>query len=208
MSQPWHFQDGAVGIRKACVGPLENNVYVVACRASGKAIVIDAAAEADRVIAACAGLSPVAILTTHGHHDHVGAARATSVALGLPVHIHPADADRAGLPEFEPITDGHAFAVGDLTMRAVHTPGHTAGSTSFVLAPTGGQGHLFSGDTLFPGGPGGTGGPGSSFEQIIASIGERMFTLPDDTLVHPGHGLGTTIGTERPQLPAWLERGW
>jgi glyoxylase-like metal-dependent hydrolase (beta-lactamase superfamily II) len=97
------------------------------------------------------------------------------------------------------------IAVGDLRLRTIHNPGHTAGSTSFLLE---GQPIVFTGDTLFPGGPGNTSLPGGNFEQIIESIDRRLFTLPTELRVLPGHGLDTTIGTERPHLQEWVDRGW
>ena len=199
----WHYEDDSLRIRRLVVGPLENNVFVVVCAHTGAAAIIDAAAEPDRIAEAVAGLEPVVILTTHGHHDHVGAAVEMREQLGVPLRIHPADATLAGLVPDRPLEDGEEVAVGELRLSVVHTPGHTPGSTCLAL-----PGHLFSGDTLFPGGPGATGRPGSSFELIIASIRNRLFTLPDDTRGHPGHGLDTTIGTERPQLTEWIARGW
>ena len=199
----WHYEDNTVRIRKIVVGALENNVYVVACAKTGEAAIIDAAAEPDAIEAAVADVEPIAILTTHGHHDHVGAAVETRRRLGVPFRIHHADATRAGMPPDLPIEDGEVIAVGELELQAVHTPGHTAGSTCFTM-----PGHLFSGDTLFPGGPGATGRPGSDFATIIESLQTRLFTLADETVVYPGHGLDTTIGTERPLLPEWIARGW
>jgi len=199
----WQYEDDVLRIRELVVGPLENNVYVVACARTDKAVIIDAAAEAERIEAAVSDVEPVAILTTHGHHDHVGAAVEVRRRLAVPFRIHRADSAAAGISPDLPLEDGEEVDVGELRLGVVHTPGHTPGSTCFTL-----PGHLFSGDTLFPGGPGATGRPGSSFELIIGSIRDRLMTLPDDTLVHPGHGRGTTIGTERPHLPEWIARGW
>jgi glyoxylase-like metal-dependent hydrolase (beta-lactamase superfamily II) len=143
------------------------------------------------------------VLTTHGHFDHIQAVTAVRDA-GIDVGI--ASEDAAMLPSYDfTILDDEVIAVGDLRLRTIHTPGHTPGSTSFLLE---GKPLLFSGDTLFPGGPGNTKFDNASFEQIIESIGRRLFTLPDDLLVLPGHGLDTTIGTERPHLDEWIARGW
>ena len=123
---------------------------------------------------------------------------------GIDVGIAGDDAEM--LPGYDfVLPDDEVLAVGDLRMRTIHNPGHTPGSTSFLL-----EGHpvLFSGDTLFPGGPGNTSLPGGDFAQIIESIDRRLFTLPVDTLVLPGHGLDTTIATERPHLQEWVDRGW
>ena len=201
MPRPWHHADDRVRIAKLCVGPFENNVYVAACSTTGEAVIIDAAAEADRIAAACAGLSPVAVVTTHGHHDHVQAA-AVAGRLGVPFLIHPADAALAGVPGAAPLEDGTTLRFGDLAMEVLHTPGHTPGSTSFAL-----PGRLFTGDTLFPGGPGATGTP-KAFARIMETLRGRLFPFPDDTVVHPGHGLDTTLGAERPHLDEWQTRGW
>lgn len=197
-----HHRDSRIEVRKGCVGPFENNVYVVVSVATGRSVIIDAAAEPDRVAALTAGTTPVAILTTHGHSDHVAAARSIADRFAIPFRLHPDDAEMAGIDPDEPLEEG-PLLVGDLTVDAIHTPGHTPGSICFRF-----DGFVCSGDTLFPGGPGATRGPGADFDTIIASIDDRLFTLDDTTVVLPGHGLDTTIGTERPQLAAWVERGW
>lgn len=198
----WHFENESVRIRKAEVGTFGNNTYVVACRQTSVSIIVDAAADPDSVIAAAVGTQPMAIVTTHGHADHVGAATEVATTLGIPIWLHKADWDIC------PIEIDRAIAVGPLRIgRAevdlVHAPGHTPGSIGIVT-----PGAAITGDTLFPGGPGATRFPYSDFDQIMDSLDREYFSLPDNTIVMPGHGLDTTIGIERPALPEWRARRW
>jgi glyoxylase-like metal-dependent hydrolase (beta-lactamase superfamily II) len=201
--RPAHYESTAVRVDKVVVGPFENNAYVVRCRRSGEAVLVDAANEHELLVPLCRALGVRRVLTTHGHWDHIQAVEAVREA-GIDVGV--ADGDAKMLPSYDfVIGDGDVIEVGDLRLRAIHTPGHTPGSTSFLLD---GEPLLFTGDTLFPGGPGNTHFEGASFEQIIDSIDQRLFTLPPDLLVLPGHGLDTTVGTERPHLQEWVDRGW
>jgi glyoxylase-like metal-dependent hydrolase (beta-lactamase superfamily II) len=201
--RPPHYVATGVRIDKLTVGSFENNVFVVRCTETGEAVIIDAAAEHDRLLDVAEATGVRRVLTTHGHWDHIQAVVPVREA-GIDVGIAADDATMLPAYDFT-IGDGEVVEVGRLRLLPVHTPGHTPGSTCFVL-----DGHpvLFSGDTLFPGGPGNTRFPGASFEQIIQSIDRRLFTLPADVLVLPGHGLDTTIGTERPHLQEWVDRGW
>ncbi len=196
-----HYRGATVTIRKVCAGSWENNVYVVACNATGSGVIVDAAAEPAVVIDTARGVDVEAILTTHGHFDHVGAAQTVAAALDVPWRLHEADIDTFKLDPDEALAPG-VISVGNASMRAIHTPGHTPGSTCFLV-----DGVVLSGDTLFPGGPGATRGPGADFATIMASL-DTLFTLPPDTLVFPGHGLDTTIGAEAPHAAEWLARGW
>lgn len=199
----WEVEDSRLRVARLRVGPYDNDVYVVACARTGEAVVIDAAAEPDRILAACEGLRVTAILTTHGHSDHLEAVDPVREALGVPFRMHLADREIAGRDPDEPIADGEEIPVGEVLLHALHTPGHTPGSVTFVVEP-----FLFTGDTLFPGGPGATRWDYSDFGQIMDSIERRLMTYPDPTVVYPGHGEPTTLGSERPHLAEWRRRGW
>ncbi|MCJ7437309.1 MAG: MBL fold metallo-hydrolase [Acidimicrobiia bacterium] len=201
--RPAHWEDAAVRVDKLVVGPVENNVFIVRCKRTGDAVLLDAANEHELLLEVSRATGVRRVLTTHGHWDHIQAVTAMRDA-GIEVGI--ASDDAAMLPSYDfVIADDAVYGVGDLRLRAIHTPGHTKGSTSFQLE---GTPLVFTGDTLFPGGPGNTSTPGASFEDVLASIDRRLFTLPPDTLVLPGHGLDTTIGEERPHLQEWADRGW
>ena len=143
------------------------------------------------------------ILMTHGHADHWGALGKLRDALGASVGIHLADADMLPLTPNFALADGQLIAFGAASVEVLHTPGHTPGSVCFLS-----DGQLFSGDTLFPGGPGATKPPLGDFPLIMRSLRDQLFTLPDETAVFPGHGDPTTIGGERPSLDEWEARGW
>jgi glyoxylase-like metal-dependent hydrolase (beta-lactamase superfamily II) len=198
-----HFVDDQVEITRLVVGPVDNNVFIVRCRATGEAVLLDAANEHDRLLELCQRLGVRQVLETHGHWDHIQAVPALRDA-GYRVAVTSADAGM--LPSYDDLLDDdHVIEFGRLRLRTIATPGHTPGSMCFLLE---GSPVLFSGDTLFPGGPGATSFPGGDFDAIIASIDRRLFTLPRSTLVLPGHGDDTTIGDERPHLDEWVERGW
>jgi len=196
-----HWSNGGVDVTKICVGPLENNAYLLVCRATGATVIVDAADEPATLLDALDGRPLVAVLTTHGHWDHVQAAAAVSQATGAPVLISPADLDLAAVPGAVPLVGG-TVTFGEASLRVLVTPGHTPGSTCFAL-----EGAVLAGDTLFPGGPGAT-SDADRFAEILHSIETSLFTLDGGTLVFPGHGLDTTIGTERPHLEEWRARGW
>lgn len=203
MGRPAHFEDADVRVDKLVVGPFENNVFVVRSKSTGDAVLLDAANEHELLLDVSRRTGVCRVLTTHGHWDHIQAVNAVRDA-GIDVGIAGPDAEMLPAYDFV-IGDGDVFEIGDLRLRAIHTPGHTRGSTSFVLE---GKPVVFTGDTLFPGGPGNTSTKGASFDEIVRSIDRRLFTLPADMLVLPGHGLDTTVGEERPHLQEWVDRGW
>jgi glyoxylase-like metal-dependent hydrolase (beta-lactamase superfamily II) len=204
MPAPLHYEDTQVAIHKLVVGPMYNNVFVVRCKQTGDAALIDAANEHDKLLELCKALDVRTVLETHGHWDHIQAVPAIRDA-GYEVGVTAADAEM--LPSYDYLLeDDSVIEIGRVRMRTIATPGHTPGSMCFVIE---GSPVLLSGDTLFPGGPGATKFPGSSFEKIIESIDGRLFSkLAPETIVMPGHGDDTTIGMERPHLQEWIDRGW
>jgi glyoxylase-like metal-dependent hydrolase (beta-lactamase superfamily II) len=205
MTATLHWHDSNVEVHKLVVGPYDNNVFVIRCRATGDAVLIDAANEHEKLLELCTQLGVRRVLETHGHWDHIQAIPAMREA-GYEVAVTAADAPRlkdVGYDVF--IDDAEVIEVGNLRLLAIHNPGHTEGSISFAVTDTP---LLFTGDTLFPGGPGNTALEGGDFATIIQSIDNKLFTFPPDTIVLPGHGLDTTIGAERPHLQSWVDRGW
>lgn len=198
-----HYRDAQAEIHRVVVGDLSNNVFVVRCRDTGDAVLIDAANEHDRLLELARILGVREVVETHGHHDHIGAVTAMRDA-GYSVHVTAEDADM--LPSYDQLIENEqVFEIGKLRIRSIKTPGHTNGSVSFELM---GSPVLFTGDTLFPGGPGAT-QYGGDFSTIIRTIEDLMFSpFSADTIVMPGHGDDTTIGTESPSLQAWIDRGW
>ena len=198
------WSDASSEVHRFVVGPFENNVYVVRCRRTGEATLLDAANEHDRLLRVAQRLGVTSVLETHGHWDHIQAVEQVREA-GIDVWVRSEDA--AMLPSYDHLLDDDAVhQVGDLRLRTLHTPGHTPGSISFALQNTP---LLFTGDTLFPGGPGNTAGEGGDFTTIITSIEGRIFQVFDaDTMIWPGHGAPSTLGVERAHLDEWVERGW
>lgn len=200
-----HWSNADVEVHKVVVGPYDNNVFVIRCRRTGEAVLIDAANEHELLLEMCRDLGVRRVLETHGHFDHIGAVAELREA-GYEVAVTSQDAPMlvdVGYDVF--LDDAEVVEFGRLRLDAIHTPGHTPGSISFALV---GTPLLFTGDTLFPGGPGATHFEGGDFETIIRSIDDRLFTFATETIVLPGHGNDTTIGAERPHLAEWVSRGW
>jgi glyoxylase-like metal-dependent hydrolase (beta-lactamase superfamily II) len=198
-----HIDDDQAEIHKLVVGPMDNNVFVIRCKQTGDAVLLDAANEHEKLLDLCKALNVRRVLETHGHWDHIQAVPAIRDA-GYDVAITAQDA--AMLPSYDSVLEDDAvIEVGRLRLRTILTPGHTPGSMSFLVE---GSPLLFSGDTLFPGGPGATQFEGGDFPTIIQSVEGLFSRLPADTIVLPGHGDDTTIGNERPHLQEWVDRGW
>jgi glyoxylase-like metal-dependent hydrolase (beta-lactamase superfamily II) len=200
-----HWSNADVEVHKVVVGPVDNNVFVLKCRNTGESVLIDAANEHELLLDLCRSLNVRRVLETHGHWDHIGAVSQIREA-GYEVGVTALDAPmlkEVGYDVF--LDDKEVIEIGRMRLHAIHNPGHTPGSISFAVE---GTPLLFTGDTLFPGGPGATKFPGGDFETIIRSIESQLFTFPDDTIVLPGHGHDTTIGNERPHLDEWITRGW
>jgi glyoxylase-like metal-dependent hydrolase (beta-lactamase superfamily II) len=207
-------RDGGVtvAVTKLSVGPIDNNCYVLADTATGEGLIIDAADDPQRILDAAGDLRVTAIVTTHRHPDHWQALAEVAGVTGAAVVHHRAERAHIPVPPDRTITHGETLRFGAASVTVRHTPGHTDGSVCLVLNGVARDRpavatHLFTGDTLFPGGPGKT-QDANRFRQIMRSLREQLFVLPDDTWVYPGHGDDTTLGDERDQLEHWQARGW
>jgi glyoxylase-like metal-dependent hydrolase (beta-lactamase superfamily II) len=201
-----------VSIVKTSVGPMDNNAYLVTCSATGETLLIDAANDADDLVGLVRAHAPnvTLIVTSHQHFDHWQALEAVAGATGAPTAAHEVDAEPLPVKPDRLLAGGDTIQVGELTFDVIHLRGHTPGSVALALdgPATGGVTQLFTGDCLFPGGPGRTTQP-EDFESLMGDLEERVFSrFGDDTVVYPGHGDDTTLGAERPHLAEWRERGW
>jgi glyoxylase-like metal-dependent hydrolase (beta-lactamase superfamily II) len=195
-------------VTKLAVGPYDNNVYLLRCADTGDTVLVDGANEPERVLETLGNDKLVAIVQTHGHPDHVIAIKGLKAATGAPMLCHPDDASLMPVPPDSTLTDGETIPVGNAVVRAIHLVGHTEGGLAF-LYDAADTPHLFSGDSLFPGGPGNTWGDAARFDRLMSDLEEKVFNpLSDETWVYPGHGKDTTLGHERPSLPEWRARGW
>jgi glyoxylase-like metal-dependent hydrolase (beta-lactamase superfamily II) len=216
MSYHGHVKPGSPDVRelpelritKASVGPMDNNAYLLQCLSTDELLLIDAASEPDVLLGLVGGQPLATIVTTHRHRDHwdaleavVGATRATTVAGADDVDGIPVSTDR-------PVADGDIVEVGRCRLEVIHLVGHTPGSIALLYDDPTGAPHLWTGDSLFPGGPGKTTGA-KNFTSLMDDLEAKVFgRLPDETWVYPGHGNDTTLGAERPHLGEWRERGW
>ncbi len=203
-------------ITRRVVGPMSNDAYLLTTP-GGEQLLIDAAAQAPALLEAVRAGSPsgalASVVTTHSHHDHVEALADVVAATGARTCAGADDARAitaaTGVPIDVTLEHGDVVGVGGVDLEVVHLRGHTPGSIALVHAPADGPVHVFTGDSLFPGGVGNTGGDARRFTQLLDDVSERLFErFGDDTVVHPGHGEGTTLGAERGELAAWRERGW
>ena len=196
-------------ITKIAVGPYDNNAYLLRCTATGDTMLIDAAAEPDRLLAARADGLLVSVATTHQHPDHWQGLEAVVGVTGAAVIAHPLDAPGLPIPMTETVVDGDVLAIGDAQVKVIHLKGHTPGSIAIVYDWDSSAPHIFTGDSLFPGGPGNTHKNVADFTSLMDNLEARVFgVFPDATWVYPGHGSDTTLGVERPHLAEWRARGW
>ncbi|CNG42340.1 Zn-dependent hydrolase [Mycobacterium tuberculosis] len=199
-----------LAITKVSVGPYDNNAYILRCTATGERLLIDAANEASRLLELIGDAPLTGIVTTHRHQDHWMALSEVVRATGAPVIAHSRDAEALPEPVAEQVEHGATVSFGRVSLDVIHLRGHTPGSIALLYDAGGAdRPHLFTGDSLFPGGVGNTWGDAARFKQLLADVEERVFDrLPDSTWFYPGHGKDSTLGRERPSLPEWRERGW
>jgi glyoxylase-like metal-dependent hydrolase (beta-lactamase superfamily II) len=200
-----------LAVTKIAVGPMDNNAYLLRDAGTGQAILIDAANEAGRLIELIGDTPVGVIVTTHRHADHWQALSEVQKHTGAEVVAHPADADFLPVTVTRRAEHGDVLTFGDAAVSVIHLRGHTPGSIAILYDAGGrltGQPHVFTGDSLFPGGVGKTNTP-ADFTSLLTDVTERLFNpLPDATWVYPGHGKDTTLGVERPHLGEWRARGW
>jgi glyoxylase-like metal-dependent hydrolase (beta-lactamase superfamily II) len=195
-------------ISKLAVGPYNNNVYLLRCRATGAQVLVDAASDPGRIMDLIGSEGISMVITTHRHPDHWQALEEVRNLTGALTAAHRDDAEGISVPTDVVLRDGDAVSVGDCSLEVIQLIGHTPGSIALLYDDPEGPPHLITGDCLFPGGVGKTSTP-EEFESLLGGVSERIFArLPDETWVYPGHGWDTTVGAERPALQEWRERGW
>ena len=195
----WYY-DKEIRIKKLDIPPYDTNCYIIACPVTGEAVILDTPGEANMIATDAKDVNVRYIIITHTHPDHLGAFIAIKKKLGLPVAIHSTEAANLSSPPDLILDDGNTVNFGTISLHILHTPGHSPGSLCLLTGK-----HLFSGDTLFPGGPGNTRSP-AAFKQIVDSITKKLFVLPDETRVYPGHGADTILGTEKQKFAFFSQR--
>ncbi|MBW2087358.1 MAG: MBL fold metallo-hydrolase [Deltaproteobacteria bacterium] len=193
-------KDDSIQIEKLELGPFGTNAYILTCQQTGESVLVDAPGEAGKILGRLKETNPKYILMTHDHMDHVGALTQVNSEPKVPLAAHASDSD--GLPVFPDLllNDGDVVSMGSIELKVLHTPGHTPGSLCFLTGKC-----LIAGDTIFPGGPGKTGSP-AAFKQIVKSITSKIFILPDETEVYPGHGDPTTLKKAKQEFEVFSAR--
>jgi glyoxylase-like metal-dependent hydrolase (beta-lactamase superfamily II) len=196
---------GHLRITKASVGPMDNNAYILRC--GDAQLLIDAANDAPRLLSLIGDRGLQTVITTHRHPDHWQALTEVVSATGAESLVHLED---SGIPSITgTLQDGDSVTVGDCALEVIHLVGHTPGSIALLYQDPSGTAHLFTGDSLFPGGVGNTHKDPANFTSLMDDVEHKLFDrLPDDTWFYPGHGKDSTLGAERPHLPEWRARGW
>jgi glyoxylase-like metal-dependent hydrolase (beta-lactamase superfamily II) len=196
-------------ITKMSVGDFDNNTYLLRCRRTDEQLLIDAAAEPDRIMSMIGDDRLATVVTTHQHGDHWQALADVVSATGAKTYAGVADVEGIPVPTDRPLADGDQVTVGDCTLEVIHLVGHTPGSVALLYDDPAGTPHLWSGDCLFPGGVGNTFGNEDNFRSLFRDVRTKVFDrLPDETWFYPGHGHDSTLGAERPHLDEWESRGW
>jgi len=195
-------------ISKVSVGPMDNNAYVLECRSTGALCLVDAANDAATLLDLVGDRPLATVVTTHQHRDHWQALEEVVAATGARTAAGRKDAAGIPVPTDEPLDDGTTLTVGKVTLHVIGLVGHTPGSVALRYDDPAGHPHLFTGDSLFPGGVGRTTRP-EDFDSLLRDVATKLFEpLPDDTWFYPGHGRDSTLGAERPSLPEWAARRW
>ncbi len=184
-------KDDSIRIERLSLGPFGTNTYLLICQKTGDSVIVDAPGEADKVLKRLEGTQPRYILMTHNHMDHVDALAALKSALNVPLAAHAEDAGGLPVKPEQLLNNGDTISFGEIQLKVLHTPGHTPGSLCFLTGR-----YLISGDTIFPGGPGKTWSP-ADFKKIVESLTNKIFTLPDDTEIYPGHGDAAVLRNEK-----------
>lgn len=193
-------EDDAIRLERLELGPFGTNAYIVSCPGTGESVLVDAPAEPKVIMNRLGSATLKYVLLTHNHLDHIGALAELRAELEVPLAAHSADAGNLTPPPEILLNDGDVIGLGELKFTILHTPGHTPGSLCFKVGP-----YLLSGDTIFPGGPGKTGSP-DDFRRIIKSIAEKIFVLPDDTRIYPGHGDSTVLKKEKDEFAIFASK--